>query len=447
MKKINLIEMLQGCSKRNGTAVYASNPDGQPTVNRRSKLTSYRGWCKKLTMIFAVLVLSIGQMWGATETLTWALTSNTNCSGGTNVSGGSVTPVNGSTYKAGTWSFSGSKYISEAKKHSSDSYWEDLSSCSASGCADPTTTARLEFPITINTGYSFNLTGISLTGFEQQSGSGPVIQVYVVQGSTKTWVGGNYTKDTKPNLNNLNISLSAGTAKVVFILGVASNLTNGRGFRFTGFTVTGTSTASGGGGDPTPSTYTVTYDGNGKTSGSVPTDANSPYANGATVTVLGNTGSLAKTGYTFTGWNTAADGSGTDYAAGETFSMGTANVTLYAQWELNLTTHTPGTYEAAVGSGGYGQTLVTSNSRQYEVYQYNKSSSTAIVYAGTNTTSTSASNVVMTYDMSTGVVSTTKGWITQSGAIVNTSSNTTKSDEFQATALHLNVNESYEQTI
>ena len=28
----NLIQMLQGCSKRNGTAVYASNPDGQPTV-------------------------------------------------------------------------------------------------------------------------------------------------------------------------------------------------------------------------------------------------------------------------------------------------------------------------------------------------------------------------------------------------------------------------------
>ena len=43
MKKINLIEMLQGCSKRNGTAVYASNPDGQPTVNRRSRLTSYPG--------------------------------------------------------------------------------------------------------------------------------------------------------------------------------------------------------------------------------------------------------------------------------------------------------------------------------------------------------------------------------------------------------------------
>ena len=37
---------------------------------------------------------------------------------------------------------------------------------------------------------------------------------------------------------------------------------------------------------------------------------------GATVTVLGNTGSLVKTGYTFTGWNTAANGSGTSYTAG-----------------------------------------------------------------------------------------------------------------------------------
>ena len=64
MKNFNLIEMLQGCSKRNGMTVRQSNPDGLPTVNRQSKLTSYRGWCKKLTMILAVLVLSIGQTWG-----------------------------------------------------------------------------------------------------------------------------------------------------------------------------------------------------------------------------------------------------------------------------------------------------------------------------------------------------------------------------------------------
>ena len=81
----------------------------------------------------------------------------------------------------------------------------------------------------------------------------------------------------------------------------------------------------------TPPTYTVTYNGNGKTSGSVPTDASSPYNSGSTVTVKGNTGSLAKTGYTFAGWNTAANGTGTYYAPGATFSI-TANTTLYAIW-------------------------------------------------------------------------------------------------------------------
>ncbi|WP_339206997.1 InlB B-repeat-containing protein [Paenibacillus sp. FSL K6-3182] len=84
-------------------------------------------------------------------------------------------------------------------------------------------------------------------------------------------------------------------------------------------------------GSLTPKTYTLTYKGNGSTGGTEPTDSHS-YAQGETVTVLGNTGSLAKTGNTFAGWNTAANGSGTGYATGATFSMGAANVTLYAQW-------------------------------------------------------------------------------------------------------------------
>ena len=79
-----------------------------------------------------------------------------------------------------------------------------------------------------------------------------------------------------------------------------------------------------------PANDTVTYDGNGSTGGAVPTDANS-YAAGATVTVLGNTGSLVKLGATFAGWNTAADGSGTSYSPGNTFSIA-ASLSLYAQW-------------------------------------------------------------------------------------------------------------------
>jgi uncharacterized repeat protein (TIGR02543 family) len=75
----------------------------------------------------------------------------------------------------------------------------------------------------------------------------------------------------------------------------------------------------------------VTYDGNGNTGGSVPTDS-TQYIQGQTVDVLGNTVGLIKLGYAFEGWNTQSNGSGTSYSPGDTFAMGTANVTLYAQW-------------------------------------------------------------------------------------------------------------------
>lgn len=78
-------------------------------------------------------------------------------------------------------------------------------------------------------------------------------------------------------------------------------------------------------------TYTITYDGNTNTSGTAPTDSNIPYIQGSTVTVLGNTGSLAKTGYTFAGWNTESNGTGTSYSQGNTFAIN-ANTTLYAKW-------------------------------------------------------------------------------------------------------------------
>ena len=78
--------------------------------------------------------------------------------------------------------------------------------------------------------------------------------------------------------------------------------------------------------------YTVTYNANGATSGTVPTDENNPYESGSTVTVLGNTGNLAKTSHNFNGWNTAANGSGTPYAADATFNI-EKSTTLYAQWE------------------------------------------------------------------------------------------------------------------
>lgn len=83
-----------------------------------------------------------------------------------------------------------------------------------------------------------------------------------------------------------------------------------------------------------PIKFTVTYDNNGSTSGSVPTDANK-YDHNDEVTVLGNTGSLEKTGCTFDGWNTQEDGEGTTYVADATFDMPAEPVTLYAKWSGN----------------------------------------------------------------------------------------------------------------
>ena len=80
-----------------------------------------------------------------------------------------------------------------------------------------------------------------------------------------------------------------------------------------------------------PTTYTVTYNGNTNDSGNVPTVGSSTYASGSTFIVLGNSGLLAKSGFTFAGWNTAANGSGTSYSQGNTFAIN-ANTILYSQW-------------------------------------------------------------------------------------------------------------------
>jgi uncharacterized repeat protein (TIGR02543 family) len=95
--------------------------------------------------------------------------------------------------------------------------------------------------------------------------------------------------------------------------------------------------------------YMVTYDGNGNTGGSAPVDPANPHAYNATVTVLG-AGGLTRTGHTFAGWNTAADGSGTPYTPGATFSMPAADVTLYAQWAIDSYTVTYNGNGATSGS-------------------------------------------------------------------------------------------------
>ena len=115
---------------------------------------------------------------------------------------------------------------------------------------------------------------------------------------------------------------------------------------------------------------TVTYLGNSNTGGTAPVDGTS-YASGAAVTVMG-AGSLVKSNAIFTGWNTAANGSGTSRAAGTSFNI-TNNTTLYAQWQAYITLATPVptwqsgspyalTWTAPTGATGYNvRSCTTSN--------------------------------------------------------------------------------------
>lgn len=87
----------------------------------------------------------------------------------------------------------------------------------------------------------------------------------------------------------------------------------------------------------TANTYAVIYSGNGNTEGTVPSNSFHTY-DSVTNSIRTNSGNLAKIGYAFGGWNTNADGTGTDYAMGATnvgnLSTG-GNVTLYAKWSIN----------------------------------------------------------------------------------------------------------------
>ena len=90
--------------------------------------------------------------------------------------------------------------------------------------------------------------------------------------------------------------------------------------------------------------FSVTYDANGADSGTVPVDADK-HDLGTNVTVLDNTGNLVKDGKSFGGWNTEADGSGTTYTAGQTFSISKDTV-LYALWVEKATEATTTATEA-----------------------------------------------------------------------------------------------------
>jgi uncharacterized repeat protein (TIGR02543 family) len=200
-----------------------------------------------------------------------------------------------------------------------------------------TDTAGYNATITITTGNNVTLFTTTGTPMLKSIAFAPVAYTVTYNGNGST--GGSVPTDTTLYPAGATVTAAANTGSLARA-----------GYTFAGWNTlasgTGTTYAAGSGTFAisasttlyaiwTPNAnYTVTYNGNNNTGGTAPTDPNSPYASGVTVTVLANTGSLVMPGYSFAGWNTAANGSGTSYAAtgSATFVMGSANVILYAQW-------------------------------------------------------------------------------------------------------------------
>lgn len=140
--------------------------------------------------------------------------------------------------------------------------------------------------------------------------------------------------------------------------------------------------------DYTPS-FRLTYDGNGNDGGEVPLDRND-YLVDASIVILSNPGQLTKTGYKLTGWNTASNGSGSSYTAGETASMVDGGLTLYAEWEAlptyNVTYHGNGSESGSVPTDNndyYDTSSVVIQSNANGLYKY------GYEFAGWNSSSSS----------------------------------------------------------
>ncbi|MBO7318550.1 MAG: InlB B-repeat-containing protein, partial [Clostridia bacterium] len=108
-----------------------------------------------------------------------------------------------------------------------------------------------------------------------------------------------------------------------------------------------------------PITYTINFNGNGSTSGST-ASMSMTYDVAKNLTANG----FAKTGYTFAGWNTKANGSGTSYTNKQSVKNLTttngATITLYAQW-------TPITYTIKFNGNGSTSGSTASMSMTYDV--------------------------------------------------------------------------------
>lgn len=97
--------------------------------------------------------------------------------------------------------------------------------------------------------------------------------------------------------------------------------------------------------------HSITYNANGGSG------APSTQTSLATAAITVSSTAPTRTGYSFGGWNTKADGTGTNYSAGGKLAANAANITLYAKWTEN-------TYTVSYNANGHG-TAPSSQTKYY----------------------------------------------------------------------------------
>ena len=135
-----------------------------------------------------------------------------------------------------------------------------------------------------------------------------------------------------------------------------------------------------------PVILNVFYDGNGQAEGNKPVDIN-VYKENDEVVVLDNYGFLKNPGFTFNGWNTSPDGTGISFTTGETLSIASENIILYAKWTANPTYTV--TYDGNNSTGGSVPTDTTGYEENQTVTTQDKGSLIKMGYTflGWNTSS------------------------------------------------------------
>ena len=156
----------------------------------------------------------------------------------------------------------------------------------------------------------------------------------------------------------------------------------------------------------------LTYNGNGNTGGEVPATTNNQLYN-TSIKLSSNT--LTKDGYTHTGWNTKADGTGDHYDKGASYTLTAVSATLYAEWVEN-------TYTVTI-SAGNGGTVSPSGSQT--IGQVTKTTVTATAndnYEFANWTATGGVVVANTSSSSTTITATAVGTLTANFRSIATNS-------------------------